>query len=184
MRKRADKLSREDWIKKSLEILSEKGVVKLNIDQLAQWMRVSKGSFYWHFKSRSVFIKSLFEYWAESYTYLPANKLTQDIPDPEERLRTLLQLLAVEDYARYDLTLINWGLHEAIAYDYVQQVLEFRLSFIRDMFTAMGFNGADAEMRTHLVVTFQSMEFLTCKSLSKEERLDYAERRFRMLTAR
>ena len=86
MRKCTDKLSREDWIIKSLDILSEKGVVRLNIDQLVEWIGVSKGSFYWHFKNRNEFIKSVFEYWSEFYTYLPANKLKQDIPDPEEEL--------------------------------------------------------------------------------------------------
>ncbi len=49
MRKR---YSKEQWLKKSLDVISGQGFGSIVIDNLVDSIGVTKGSFYWHFKDR------------------------------------------------------------------------------------------------------------------------------------
>ena len=53
---RKARLTREAWLAKALDILAE-NPEHLRIDELAERLDVSKGSFYWHFKNRSEFVR-------------------------------------------------------------------------------------------------------------------------------
>ena len=48
-------LSREDWLARSLPVIARSGG-RFRIEELASELCVTKGSFYWHFKSRADFV--------------------------------------------------------------------------------------------------------------------------------
>ncbi len=52
-------LSRKEWLEKALSIVSREGAAKLRINNLVAEVGVTKGSFYWHFKDREDFVRSL-----------------------------------------------------------------------------------------------------------------------------
>jgi AcrR family transcriptional regulator len=56
---KTDRLTREQWLARSLEILSDGGPGELRIDNITHKMGISKGSFYWHFKNRADYIECL-----------------------------------------------------------------------------------------------------------------------------
>ena len=51
-KKSAKNLTREEWLRRSLEVLAAQGPGKLNIESLSRSLGVSRGSFYWHFENR------------------------------------------------------------------------------------------------------------------------------------
>ncbi len=57
-------LTKEQWLAKSLEILTQRGPGVLRIDNITKSMNVTKCSFYWHFEDRQDYILNLAEYWA------------------------------------------------------------------------------------------------------------------------
>ena len=61
-------LSREDWLEKALNVVSRVGGAKLRINNLVTEVGVTKGSFYWHFKDREDFVRSLIDHWHQRYT--------------------------------------------------------------------------------------------------------------------
>ena len=65
-RKRA--LSPEHWFAAAQDILVAEGVEAIRIDRLCQALDVTKGSFYWHFASRAVFLGAFLNHWRESTT--------------------------------------------------------------------------------------------------------------------
>ena len=61
------RLSRETWLAEALKVLAE-DPTHLRVDQLAERLGVSKGSFYWHFENREAFVRALAEYWKDADT--------------------------------------------------------------------------------------------------------------------
>jgi AcrR family transcriptional regulator len=70
------RLSRETWLAEALEVLAE-DPAHLRVDQIAQRLGVSKGSFYWHFENREAFVTALAEYWQDADTQIVVRALAQ-----------------------------------------------------------------------------------------------------------
>ena len=51
------RLSREDWVAAALHIFAWKGIDAVRVEPLAQSLNVTKGSFYWHFKTLNIFCR-------------------------------------------------------------------------------------------------------------------------------
>ena len=56
-------LDRDAWIKASLDVLAEKGLDGIRVEVLAKRLKVTKGSFYWHFKDRRDLFDAMLETW-------------------------------------------------------------------------------------------------------------------------
>ena len=85
----ARKLSPEAWADAALEVISEAGLDNLNVESLARRLGVTKGSFYWHFSSRSSMLLVALARWERLES--EALRVDQDaVADPHARLRRLL----------------------------------------------------------------------------------------------
>lgn len=51
---RKRRLTREDWIEAATKRLISRSIDAVRVESLATEMKVSRGSFYWHFKSLSL----------------------------------------------------------------------------------------------------------------------------------
>ena len=60
----------------ALEVLSQEGRARIQIEYLAQRLGVTKGSFYAHFPGRREFIASVAAYWADTLTVNELEKLS------------------------------------------------------------------------------------------------------------
>jgi AcrR family transcriptional regulator len=56
-------LGRNDWLKAARLALLEGGVEAVRVEKLARALRVTKGSFYWHFKDREELLDLLLREW-------------------------------------------------------------------------------------------------------------------------
>lgn len=61
-------LQRFDWLLKALEIFIEEGIDAVRITRLAEELKVTRGSFYWHFSNREDLIDALVNYWKSRNT--------------------------------------------------------------------------------------------------------------------
>lgn len=61
-------LQRFDWLLKALEIFIEEGIDAVRITRLANELKVTRGSFYWHFSNREDLIEALVDYWKSRNT--------------------------------------------------------------------------------------------------------------------
>ena len=57
------RLGADDWITAGLDVLVESGVTAVKILPIAKRLGVTRGSFYWHFKSREALLGCLLEAW-------------------------------------------------------------------------------------------------------------------------
>lgn len=148
--KQSSRLTQEQWLERSLTLLSEnKG--NFRIDELVKKLGVTKGSFYWHFKSRDDFVHSLLDYWESSSTN---NVLTQmeeySEAGTEKRLFELMRILRNKEFCNHDIAIRNMASWDNEVADKVIKVDELRLNFVRSLLGEIGFINEDLEVRAHL----------------------------------
>ena len=175
-RNKSKKLSRDEWLSRALEVLSQKGSTKLRIDPLTESLGVTKGSFYWHFEDRADFVKSLAEYWAQYSTEQVIEMVNTTKGSASDRLLKLMEFVCLRDLGKYDVPIRSWATQEPAVARIVKKVDEQRLAFVRSLFSELGFKGKELDMRSRTLAVFLSFEFGSFAGGTKRARLDLLKR--------
>lgn len=178
------RLSKDEWLARALEATAKRGVTKLRIDALVASLGVTKGSFYWHFRDREDFVKSLAQYWARTSTDVVVEELSRAERDPRVQMRRLMELVVREDLSRYDLAMRTLATQEPGVAAVVRRVDRTRMATVRSLFAEMGYRGRELETRTRIFVGYMSLEHGIYPRESKKERLASLEDRFWFFTRR
>ncbi len=93
-----------------------------------------------------------------------------------------MTIIQEHDLAKYDLAMRSWAKHDESAREVVQLVTAARLDFIRQIFSEMGFEGDELEMRTMLFVCYHTRESGTFEHMSPRKRTRYRKLRLDLLT--
>ncbi len=87
------RLTREDWIEAATHRLVKRSIDAVRVEPLADDLKVSRGSFYWHFKSRSELLEAILTTWQERQTRRIVERIRQDrLMSPAEQLERLRKL--------------------------------------------------------------------------------------------
>ena len=180
--KSSKRLSREQWLSSALEVLSKEGNAKLRIDAVTNDLGVTKGSFYWHFKDRADFVRSIAAYWAKYSTEQVIEMINQSQGTASDRLFNLMDFLCRKDHGKYDVSVRAWAAQEPEVARIVKKVDVRRLAFVRSLFIELGFKGRELEMRTRTFVVFHSLELGSFARGTKKERLQLLKLRHAFFT--
>lgn len=151
------RLSKHDWLERSIDLLSQEGDAKLRISPLCKALGVTKGSFYAHFEDRADFVRQLLQFWADNYTEKIACAIDALKDKPaESRLLTLMLTIHREGAASQDIPFRAWATHDADVAKGVKEIDRRRFEFVRQLFHEIGFRGAELDLRTRLFVVYQS----------------------------
>ena len=178
---RSQRHTRERWLSLALDFLAQDGNAKLTIDRLVDALGVTKGSFYWHFRDRHDFQRSVIEYWDEHFTQVVVERLDEQ-STAADRLWAIMQSVFQEDLARYDVAIRAWAAQDTRIAKLVQLTDRKRLRVVRDLFAEIGFEGAELEMRTRCFVTYVSLETGISVKQSKKRRLECLRQLHALLT--
>lgn len=178
----SSRFSREEFLARALEVLSEEGEGKLRIDRLVSVLGVTKGSFYWHFKDRADFVHSLARYWAKTSTDIVVSFLATAPEDPAGRLRAIIGLVIRRDLTRWDLAMRSWATHETEVAAIVREVDQTRLKTVRGLFQRIGFEGRELDTRTRLFVTYLIFESALLERESRRRRIERVDRLLEIFT--
>ena len=152
------RVSRESWLDAALELMQEAGIENVTIDELSRRVGVAKTSFYWHFKNRDQLLNEILEFWEHEFTEIGTqNALIHDM-EPEDRLNAISEMVCDYNLARYETAITAWADKDPRAKAARGRVIKKRVDFIREAFRELGFRGYDLEMRTRLMVGYQSNE--------------------------
>ncbi|MCF8588972.1 TetR/AcrR family transcriptional regulator [Gordonia sp. HY285] len=66
-RPRSSRLSAIDWVDAALDLLTADGVAAVKISRLCERLKVTKGSFYWHFADLDALWEAMAERWRETH---------------------------------------------------------------------------------------------------------------------
>ena len=168
------RLTRVDWIGAAIEVMVDSSVEQVRVERLAVALGVSKGSFYWHFRTREELLKAVLERWAEQATFSIQERLDQQATRADQRLLLYLQLpfrsAAAVRAADLEVAILGWARRSAQAMRAVARVDKERVKHITQIFVDMGFDSEEAPLRAHQ--TYACIRYLALRrDLGMPERL-------------
>jgi AcrR family transcriptional regulator len=174
------RLERADWLAAGLRMVAQTGVEGLKVQQLAASLGATTGSLYWHFRDRSALVHALVDHWVEASTETLVQSVSEAKGSPEERLLLLMTLVQENAPTRSDLSIRAWAGIDTHAARAVRRVDERRAQVVRGLYREMGLDKEEADMRTHLILCYESCERHVFPRLTKAERRNLLERRHRL----
>jgi AcrR family transcriptional regulator len=166
-----ERLSREEWLAQALDILAHEGQAKLRIETICAALGVTKGSFYWHFKDRDDFLHSVVQFWSDHFTDPVLERVTSMGGTSRERIKALLRVVSEGRFARYDVSIRAWAAQDPdLLSAIVKEVDKRRLAFVASLFTELGFEDQEAEMRARALVAYVTYEESVLAKSSKKAR--------------
>ena len=153
------KLSKEDWLEKGFEILSEFNQDKLRIQYLCDRLGVTKGSFYHHFAGMQGFISELFLAWKQQNT-LKFIELANRQGSPQEKLESLNeQVISVNQSV--ETAIRSWSFYHPIVQAAVKEVDSIRLEYLKQIYLSTGLGKNEAYQLAQLEYsTLVGLQFL------------------------
>ncbi|MFK0033697.1 TetR/AcrR family transcriptional regulator [Pseudomonas monteilii] len=175
-------LSREDWIEAAQKVLIGGGIDAVRVDTLAKAMKITRGSFYYHFKSRGDLLSSILDQWRARATEDVIQHLRSSDGEPAQQLEQLLELpyrgQRAKDAASIELAIRAWARRDDQARRAMNEVDRHRLAYIESLLLQAGADPAEAMARAHLVYSYQ----ISLSLLGEEEELERSQRTQRITT--
>ncbi|MFD0856513.1 TetR/AcrR family transcriptional regulator [Actinomadura adrarensis] len=144
------RIGRQDWIEAGYQELARAGERAVTINALAARLKVTKGSFYWHFKDRADLMRALLDRWAHERTDEMLTLALGTTSDPHERLRRIAAL--GREIAPVDRAMRLWAQHDPAAAEAVKHADQALLKHITTSLTDLGFDTSEAELRALLML--------------------------------
>lgn len=179
------RLSAENWEDAALEVIAEQGVNALAVEALARRLGVTKGSFYWHFRTREALLQAALERW-EQYIESDIFARISAIPDPRLRLRELFQRVAHEVQPHRVYAALLKALDHPLVVPVMSRLSKERTEFLHTAYREAGLEGNEALNRARLTyaayVGFLQLNFTLGLSRMSHEDFDaYVDHMMRTL---
>jgi len=175
-------LTPEDWVSAATELLVDNGIDAVRVDVVARILKVTRGSFYWHFKDRRDLLARVLEAWRQGATEQIIERFESHKGDPRELIHELLSLpfrgRAALRAARIELAIRAWARREEMARRAVDEVDARRIAYIAQCFSGLGFPVAEARQRAFLLYAYEVAESILVQqgnAAQKRERNALAE---------
>jgi AcrR family transcriptional regulator len=146
--RKSSSLDRERWAEAALDALERGGLAAVAVEPLARQLGVTKGSFYWHFKTRQDLLAAAVARWERLHVDDVLDAAGQ-LADPRERLRALLAAASGKPPSIF-LRMMD-AVDEPVVADAVARAAEKRVAFLAKAFAQLGLPRARAQRQALLV---------------------------------
>lgn len=176
------KLERQDWIEAGLQVLAEGGIESVKVEPLAKLLKVTKGSFYWHFKNRDDLLEAILQAWVKGET----NSLIEQVETMGGEATTkLLHLfeLAIQINGRLENAIRSWAAKNTLVAETMAEVDRSRLDYTKNLFLQVGFTPSEATIRAQMAYYSLVGEFTIGMRPNQEQRLAEVRIEYAILTS-
>jgi AcrR family transcriptional regulator len=175
------KLGRQDWLMIGIETLIDQGIESVRVDPLAKLLKVTRGSFYWHFKNRDELLEGILLEWEARNTQSVIDRLEGLDNDPNAKLLSLFAIAAADD-DRLEKAVRVWSFSDTRAADAIARVDRQRLDYLESLFSQLGFSAIDAKVRAQVVYSIRLGWFVMATAVDPVDRLTEINLVHRILT--
>ena len=151
--KTSSRLSVDDWIDAAMDILAKDGANQIRIDRLCQHLRVTKGSFYWHFEDIESFRLELAKRWFSDRRIPDGFKLGPETT-PRANVETALRAFMNPRFRTLSREMRNWSSSNKTLASFRDNADSKVFELLRDALKDMGFNAGEADMRAKILFYF------------------------------
>lgn len=148
------KLNRDDWIAAARKVLIASGVDDVKVDRLARRMKVTRGSFYWHFRNRKDLLDALLSGWV-------AHK-QQELDEALSRWERfgaveVARIWLREDptYPDFDMAIRFWARKSKAVAQAVRAIDDRWIAFLSSRFAAAGQSELESVARARVLYMHQ-----------------------------
>jgi AcrR family transcriptional regulator len=172
-------LTPERWIEAATEVLADQGIDSVRVDSLARALKVTRGSFYWHFRDRDDLLRAVLQAWRTQATEQLTRRLESARDDPREQIRDLISLpfrgRAAVRASRIELAIRAWARRDDRARAFVDEADAARIGYIAQVFSSLGFSITDARARAFLLYSYELAESLLASQGTASQRNERAQ---------
>ena len=142
----------EDWVTLGLKVLAAKGSGAIRVEPMARALKVTKGSFYWHFEGRRALERAMVARW-ETFATEQIIMVTEGKGGTAaERMRLLMKLTMTHPSApSLEHAMRTWGATDKTVSRVLARVDERRQAYVRGLLVEHGLSPAAATSRAHLL---------------------------------
>jgi AcrR family transcriptional regulator len=138
------------WVDEALRALAAGGPDAVRVEALAVSLGVSKGGFYWHFKSRKALLDEMLDAWEKAMVEDVIERLESGPADPRAKLQHLFELAKSIDFA-VELALRDWSRRDGEVAERLRRVDNRRMEYMRSLFEQFCDDADEVEARCMLV---------------------------------
>lgn len=173
-------LTREDWIHAAQHVLVTSGVDAVRVDTLAKELKITRGSFYYHFKSRGELLEGILGSWRSRATEDVILQLRNAHTSPLQQLQRLLELPShgqtARDAAAIELGIRAWARRDDKARQAIDEVDRYRLNYIEGLLIQADVAQSEASDRAYLIYAYQISLSLLHSEDTAQDRKDRSAR--------
>jgi AcrR family transcriptional regulator len=176
-------ISTEDWIEVAKNTLIREGISAVKVDRLAKKAGVTRGGFYYRFKSRQGLLDALLEDWRTTNNKPWLDALSGP-GSPADRFRAFVSLVIDErDYkSDYDTSVRGWSRVSPKVAAAVHEVDDIRIEGLRQIFLDAGYEEDEAFVRARITYFHQVGYYAMGVRESSKRRIELSELYYRVLT--
>lgn len=138
-----ERKSRQSWLDAGLQALASEGPDGLRIMLIAEKLGVTKGSFYWHFKSLAQYQLALLEQWEHSHTEQIIEYVEQAGGEAYTKLYNLFLATVRSDFS-LSQAIRSWSLANPSAREVQARVDQKRVEYAAKLLRAIGWSKEEA----------------------------------------
>lgn len=182
--KSKESLSASDWVDAAWDAIGIHGMQGVRVEALATKMKVTKGSFYWHFRDRDALLDAVVKRWLDLFSMKTIEASIKEGAPADERLSLLFERVVKELSTAHSAVLRLWSRGNPKLVAVLQAEHEHRMSFVSSAFRELGYSEADALLRADMYLSLLMGEYLVAGGLPLEKRLARARAHVELLTQR
>jgi AcrR family transcriptional regulator len=149
-------LTREDWVAFARKTLVQSGIDDVKIDRLATRMKVSRGSFYWHFQHRKDLLDALLQDW-EVRNLVEIAQVRDRWARARPDLSEVIAIWLGEDpnFPAFDTAVRFWARKSPAVADACHRVDAAWIGLLEELFRQSGYDAAEGLVRARIVYFHQ-----------------------------
>lgn len=176
-------LGKYDWLAASLSMLVDEGVEAVQITRLARKLKVSRGSFYWHFKDRDDLLKAVLAEWRAANSGVMASGLATATSLTEGVLSLFSIWVEDEQFStRFDQAIHDWARRSDQVMQIVRLEEDKRIQAIAAFFCKHGYDDIEAFVRARVLYFTQAGYYALNIEESMTARLELLDTYYKAFT--
>jgi AcrR family transcriptional regulator len=147
-----DRIGRHDWIREALLMLPEEGISGVRVEPLASRLKVTKGSFYWHFRDRAELHDAMLAHWLSLATRDIVVRVEGKAGTAREKLRRLIAITTSgKTPGRLETAMRGWAQQDSKVSAALAAADSERVAYVSGLLRDLGLRASHAELRSRIL---------------------------------